>query len=174
MAKSRHYRKSRAGTKKRGRRGGFTSAVSPRLSQVQSQMPPPMKPVSPPPMKPVSPPAMKPVSPPAMKPVSPPPPRQVSAPPSRPVVPSNKSFKNTMQGHVNTATNAVKKGLSGALAGLSSLMGNASKAASSGGRKSHRRRTHKRRRSTRGFKKGTKSKTHRGRKNFTTNYRKNN
>ena len=165
MPKSRHYRKSHSGTKKRGRRGGlaYRSAVSPGLSQVQSQMPPPMKPVSPPQMKPVSPPAMKPVSSPQMKPVSPPPSRPVS----RPVVPSNKSFKNTMQGHVNTATNAVKKGLSGALAGLSSLMGNASKAASSGGRKS-RRRTQKRRRSTRGFKKGTRSKTHPGRKNFTT------
>ena len=31
---------------KERRRGGFTSAVSPSLSQVQSQMPPPMKPVA--------------------------------------------------------------------------------------------------------------------------------
>ena len=84
-----------------------------------------------------------------MKPVS---------PPSRPVVPSNKSFRKTMQRHLNTAATTATNF-------ISNLMG---KAASSGGRKSRRRRTHKRRRSTRGFKKGTKSKTHRGRKNFTT------
>ena len=162
MPKSRHHRKRRAGTKKRGRRGGlaYSSRASPSLSEVQLSKS--IKPVSPPPMKPVSPPPMKPVSPP-MRPVSRPPMKPVSTP----SLPSNKSFKNTMQGHMNTAKNVVQKGITGALSGLSNLMGKASRA-TSGGRKSRHRRTHKRRRSSRGFKKGTKSKTHRGRKNFTT------
>ena len=161
MPKSRHHRKRRAGTKKRGRRGGlaYSSRASPSLSEVQLSKS--MKPVSPP-MRPVSPPTMKPVSRP-MRPVSRPPMKPVSTP----SLPSNKSFKNTMQGHMNTAKNVVQKGITGALSGLSNLMGKASRA-TSGGRKSRHRRTHKRRRSSRGFKKGTKSKTHRGRKNFTT------
>ena len=177
MPKSKHHRKRRAGTKKRGRRGGlaYSSRASPSLSEVQLSKsikpvsPPPMKPVSPP-MRPVSRPPMKSVSPP-MRPVSPPSMKPVSRPPMKPVstpsLPSNKSFKNTMQGHMNTAKNVVQKGITGALSGLSNLMGKASRA-TSGGRKSRHRRTHKRRRSSRGFKKGTKSKTHRGRKNFTT------
>ena len=178
MPKSRHHPKRRAGTKKRGLLGGlaYRSRVSPSLSQVKLQNPISKSPVPMKVSKPVTPvtPGPSPVNPVTRQlPVNPvtPGPSPVNPVP-RPVVPSNKSFKNTMQGHLNTATsaatNAGKKLLSNATAALSNLMGNARKAASSGGRKSRRRRTQKRRRSSRGFKKGTRSKTHRGRKNFTT------
>ena len=133
MPRSRHHRKRRAGTKKRGRRGGFTSAVSPRLSQIQSPM---SKSMSASPARtsmqvsrPVSPPMKLASNRPALSPSN----RPAS---NRPLMPSNKSFKNTLQGHMDTAKNAVQKGITGALSGLSNLMG---------GRKSRRRRTHKRR-----------------------------
>ena len=132
MPRSRHHRKRRAGTKKRGRRGGlaYSSRASPSLSEVQLSKS--MRPVSPP-MRPVSPPPMKSVSRPPMKPVSPLPQRKVSPP-------SASSFKKAMGVHATNAGNALTGIFSGLVEKAKSAV-----SSSSGGRKSRRRRTHKRR-----------------------------